>query len=170
MVQGRTLFPYIFLYDSSPRIIGCLTVILVLIPIVDIGSVKNLEYNSTNIMNPQYTEQLLYLQAIEFSTPLIGAIIAVVFATATVGFYIRTRNKENTWSLTSLDDKETSIVKLLDSEGGEVKQKKLADNFGWSDAKVSRLTTSLEDKNIIEKSMVERENVVRLNSSNRVEE
>lgn len=122
-------------------------------------------------MHPQYINPVLpYLQATEFSTPLIATIIAIVVVTVAIGFYARTISEDKTWSLTNLDEEETNIVNLLDSEDGKVKQKKFSTEFDWSDAKVSRLTTRLEDKNIVEKSMVERENIVRLNESNRIEE
>jgi uncharacterized membrane protein len=123
------------------------------------------------MMNPQYINQVLpYLQGTEFPTPLISTIVAMVVVTMVVGAYVRTGSEDKTWSLTNLDEEETNIVNLLDSEDGEVKQKKFSTEFDWSDAKVSRLTTRLEDKNIVEKSMVERENIVRLNESNRIEE
>lgn len=123
------------------------------------------------MMYSQFIDQVsLYLQATQFSTPIIATVIAIIFVTVAVGVYTRSRSEDETWSLSNLDEEETNIVNLLDSENGEVKQKKFATEFDWSDAKVSRLTTRLEDKNVVEKAMIERENVIRLKGSNRIEE
>lgn len=123
------------------------------------------------MMYSQFIDQVsLYLQATQFSTPIIATVIAIIFVTVAVGVYTRSRSEDESWSLSNLDEEETNIVNLLDSENGEVKQKKFATEFDWSDAKVSRLTTRLEDKNVVEKAMIERENVIRLKGSNRIEE
>lgn len=52
------------------------------------------------------------------------------------------------------------IMDIIDDSGGQLKQKELVQETGWSEAKVSRITSALEEKGAIEKLQIGRENIV----------
>lgn len=57
---------------------------------------------------------------------------------------------------------EERVIRLVESAGGRVKQKQINEETGWSSAKVSKLTSKLEDEGRIEKLRMGRENILEL--------
>ncbi|MFB6282463.1 MAG: helix-turn-helix transcriptional regulator [Halobacteria archaeon] len=53
------------------------------------------------------------------------------------------------------------VLRILDAEGGEMKQKTLVEETDWSQSKVSQVTSGLEDQGEIEKLRMGRENIIR---------
>jgi uncharacterized membrane protein len=106
-------------------------------------------------------------QLVSVGSPILVGGVAVLLLASVVAVYTYNRGENNSWSVNDLDEEEKQVVELLESHNGKVKQKKIATEIEWSDAKASRLTTSLEEKNVIVKKMIERENQVELNSSDR---
>lgn len=76
-------------------------------------------------------------------------------------------NEDDSWSVNNLETDEEKIVGLLEENDGRIKQKKIEDEFEWSKTKVSRLTSKLEDDNVIEKLTIGRENLINLNAKNK---
>jgi hypothetical protein len=57
---------------------------------------------------------------------------------------------------------EERVLKLLDEEGGRVKQQRIASEFDWTDAKTSQVVGGLDEAGDVEKFRIGRENVVAL--------
>lgn len=53
------------------------------------------------------------------------------------------------------------VMELVDSCGGRIKQKELVRRTGWSEAKVSRVTSALAEDGYLEKLQIGRENVIK---------
>lgn len=83
--------------------------------------------------------------------------------------YRRTSSDDGGWSEDELQTEEEQVVSLLEEHDGRMKQKSLADTFDWSDAKVSRVTSSLAENDVLEKLTIGRENVLQLNESGRAD-
>lgn len=60
---------------------------------------------------------------------------------------------------------EERVIRLVESAGGRVKQKQINEETGWSSAKVSKLTSKLEDEGRIEKLRMGRENILELSGN-----
>jgi|GEM_PF-4697121 len=56
------------------------------------------------------------------------------------------------------DDKR--VLSMIESEGGRMKQKHVVEETGWSEAKVSKLTSRMEDDGRITKIRLGRENIL----------
>ena len=56
------------------------------------------------------------------------------------------------------DDKR--VLSMIESEGGRMKQKHVVEETGWSEAKVSKLTSRMEDEGMITKIRLGRENIL----------
>ena len=50
------------------------------------------------------------------------------------------------------------VLRMIESEGGRMKQKHIVEETGWSEAKVSKLTSEMEDEGAIAKIRLGREN------------
>lgn len=57
---------------------------------------------------------------------------------------------------------EERVLRLLESEGGRIKQQQIATEFDWTDAKTSQVVGSLRDEDAVETFRIGRENVVTL--------
>ena len=101
--------------------------------------------------------------------PAIGVGVITVFIILIAGgvLYSRRSGGDSNWSTSDLQTEEERIVELLENNDGRIKQKMVAEEFDWSDAKVSRVTSSLEEDEVLEKLMIGRENVLELNESDR---
>jgi hypothetical protein len=64
-------------------------------------------------------------------------------------------------SFENLPDAER-VLKIVDTEDGRMKQKHLVERTGWSEAKVSQVTSRLEDEGEITKLRMGRENIIQL--------
>jgi len=108
---------------------------------------------------------------IESLDPVIASIILliVVLISASSVAYRRV-NTDSGWSIDDLEGDEKSVVDLLENNKGRVEQKLISDEMKWSDAKTSRLTSSLIDKKVVEKVRENRQNYVILDNGARHEE
>jgi uncharacterized membrane protein len=52
------------------------------------------------------------------------------------------------------------VLRMIESEGGRMKQKRVVEETGWSEAKVSKLTSRMEDEGDITKIRLGRENIL----------
>lgn len=104
--------------------------------------------------------------------PILPIAVIGVGLLAVVGgvFYRRDSDTGDDWSQDELQTEEERVVSLLEQHDGRVKQKLLAGEFDWSDAKVSRVTSNLEENSVLEKLTIGRENVLQLNQSGRADE
>jgi hypothetical protein len=68
---------------------------------------------------------------------------------------------DETADLSLLSDEER-VERLLERNGGRMKQARIVEETGWSDAKVSQLLTSMADEGRIEKLRLGRENLISL--------
>jgi hypothetical protein len=57
---------------------------------------------------------------------------------------------------------EERVLRLLDEEGGRIKQQRIAEEFDWTDAKTSQVVGALRDEDAVETFRIGRENVVTL--------
>jgi len=57
---------------------------------------------------------------------------------------------------------EDRVRRLLDRNGGRVRQAAIADEFDWSDSKTSRVVSTMADDGVVEKLRIGRENVIDL--------
>lgn len=57
---------------------------------------------------------------------------------------------------------EERVLRLLESEGGRIKQQEIAGEFDWTDAKTSQVVGKLRDDDAVETFRIGRENVVTL--------
>ncbi|ESS09214.1 MAG: hypothetical protein A07HN63_01003 [uncultured archaeon A07HN63] len=55
---------------------------------------------------------------------------------------------------------EEQVVKLLDENGGRMKQKRVVEELGWTDAKTSKVVSGLREEGEIESFRIGRENVL----------
>jgi len=62
------------------------------------------------------------------------------------------------------------VLRIVEDEGGRMKQKRVVEETGWSEAKVSQVTSSLEDEGEIRKLRMGRENILELNDEEEDEE
>ncbi|MFB6108018.1 MAG: helix-turn-helix transcriptional regulator [Haloplanus sp.] len=62
----------------------------------------------------------------------------------------------------SLLSDEERVERLLERNGGRMKQARIVDETGWSDAKVSQLLSSMADEERVEKLRLGRENLISL--------
>lgn len=65
---------------------------------------------------------------------------------------------------TELTDEEV-VLQLLSTNGGRMKQSRIVEDTGWSKAKVSRLLSSMEEHDEIEKRTHGRENLIFLGTA-----
>ncbi|MFB6139243.1 MAG: helix-turn-helix transcriptional regulator [Halosimplex sp.] len=57
---------------------------------------------------------------------------------------------------------EERVIRLLEDEGGRIKQQRIAGEFDWTDAKTSQVVGTLRDEDAVETFRIGRENVVAL--------
>ena len=57
---------------------------------------------------------------------------------------------------------EEQVLELIESEGGRMKQKAVAERLGWTDAKTSQVTKKLRENDELEGFRLGRENVLSL--------
>lgn len=73
------------------------------------------------------------------------------------------RSKKTRTNSHRLKSDQESIVEFVMENGGRVKQKEITNSLDWSKSKISRVTNKMEDKNLLSKLKIGRENVVKLN-------
>lgn len=104
---------------------------------------------------------LLYLEFFE-SNLLAIVVLFSLLCVITLGTYMRLKSENSESSIDSLEGNEKKVVDFVKSNGGEVKQKRISDEFEWSDAKTSRISTSLVEKGVVEKNRKDRQNVLEI--------
>lgn len=108
---------------------------------------------------------------IESLDPIIASVIVLLVAVLYAGSVAYRRSKtDSRWSVSELDDEEEEIVELLQENDGKINQKEISNKMEFSDAKTSRLTSSLINKNAVDKVREERQNYVIINSEERSED
>lgn len=108
---------------------------------------------------------------IESLDPIIASVIVLLVAVLYAGSVAYRRSKtDSRWSVSELDDEEEDIVELLQENDGKINQKEISNEMEFSDAKTSRLTSSLINKNAVDKVREERQNYVTINSEERSED
>lgn len=121
--------------------------------------------------------ELVFEESTSTDLPLIpigGGIGVVILVIVSVLFMKnRTTNSEEkdntTWNTDELKTEGERIVEILESNDGRVKQKKVASELDWSDSKVSRVTSNMQEKGVIEKLTIGRENVLNLKEDDKEE-
>ncbi len=100
----------------------------------------------------------------ESGTPLWPVIIAVILLLLGAGIaYYRYSGFDSPSTDSNLDlSDEEKVMNILSESGGKIKQKDIVDETGWSAAKVSQVTSKLNDKGEIEKQKMGRENIISL--------
>ena len=103
------------------------------------------------------------------------ALVVVISVVAVV--YHQTRTDEEAEALaeedqtqeateeTTLEEPESDderVLSMIESEGGRMKQKHVVEETGWSEAKVSKLTSRMEDEGTLTKIRLGRENILEL--------
>ncbi|MFP4633343.1 MAG: helix-turn-helix transcriptional regulator [Halobacteriales archaeon] len=95
---------------------------------------------------------------------LVTALVVVAaLALGGVATYLYRRDTEEDEELDveSVPD-DDRVLDLVESAGGQMKQKKVVEETGWSEAKVSQVTSRLEEDGRMTKLRMGRENVLRL--------
>lgn len=96
---------------------------------------------------------------------LIGGAIALAYRRAWIPID-RFRSQESAGSSTPADlellSNEEQVLQVLESRGGRMKQRELADELGWTAAKTSQVTGDLRDSGKLEGFRLGRENVLRI--------
>ena len=72
------------------------------------------------------------------------------------------RDDEATEPPEELLSNEERVIKLLEANGGRIKQQQIATEYDWTDAKTSQVVGSLRDEDAVETFRIGRENVVAL--------
>lgn len=90
---------------------------------------------------------------------IVGIGVALVLALLLIGSSL---GKEEEGIPQALKDDERKIMEIVESSGGEIKQKRIVDNVEFSKAKVSRLIHDLKERGLLETKKVGRTNRVRL--------
>lgn len=92
----------------------------------------------------------------------------IFFLIGGVVYKVKSRD-DDLWIYDNLSEDEQTFVDVLENNEENTKQKYISDQLDWSDAKTSRVTSSLVEKNVIKKERNERLNYVNLLSQNRKE-
>lgn len=101
----------------------------------------------------------------EFPAGVVAAFVAVVAALG-AGVYVLNRRDEDgdtSGDLAGVEDAVPDterVMNMVGEAGGKMKQKKIVEETGWSEAKVSQVTSKLEDQGEIRKLRMGRENVL----------
>lgn len=115
------------------------------------------------------------------STPLLAALVAIVFVGVAAAFLALRRRggtseggvgdrgdgeagAETTAAPTDdeLLSNEEQVLRLIESEGGRMKQQAVAERLGWTDAKTSQVTKKLRESGELDGFRLGRENVLSL--------
>lgn len=95
--------------------------------------------------------------------PNIGIAIVGVMILLGIGYVLVSTDSEG-WTYESLSEDEQMVVDLLRDNNGRVNQKQISDDLEYSDAKTSRITSSLIEMNVVTKSREDRQNYIILNT------
>jgi len=79
----------------------------------------------------------------------------------------RERGAEGEAEVVSDDER---VLRMIETEGGRMKQKHLVEETGWSEAKVSKLTSNMEEEGKITKIRLGRENILEIKDEEEEEE
>jgi uncharacterized membrane protein len=108
----------------------------------------------------------MVLQSI-IETELIGIIVfVIVILLVAPVLYVQQKDNDDNWSVQELDEEQTRVINYLKKEDGKTLQKSISENFDWSDAKTSRITSELIEKGAVEKNRQDRQNYISVKSEN----
>lgn len=96
--------------------------------------------------------------------PSIGIAIVGIMIFLGIGYVLGSTDSE-VWTYESLSDDEQMVVDLIRDNNGRINQKQISDDLDWSDAKTSRITSSLIEIDVVTKSREDRQNYIILNTS-----
>lgn len=94
--------------------------------------------------------------------PIGGLVIFIGLILLGSRFVTKEPNGDNDTVTTELQTDGEKIVTLLQNNDGRMKQKHIRSQLDWSNSKVSRVASTLEQKGVIEKLTIGRENVLSL--------
>lgn len=109
-------------------------------------------------------EQLAVVDKYEPLIYVLGMLVIVLAAAGGVIYLRRTREQRKTIAsvFPVLKEDEQEVLRYIIDEEGEVEQRQIVSDMSYSKAKVSRLISDLEERNLLEKEKAGRVNVVRL--------
>lgn len=108
----------------------------------------------------------MVLQSI-IETELIGIIVfVIVILLVAPVLYVQQKDNDDNWSVQELDEEQTRVINYLKKEDGKTLQKSISENFDWSDAKTSRITSELIERGAVEKNRQDRQNYISVKSEN----
>lgn len=109
-------------------------------------------------------EELAVLEKIAFQQlAVILAVVVLLLAAAIALVYRRHTERKTIASIFPvLKDDEKEVLRYIIDEGGEVEQREIVQDSDYSKAKISKLVSDLEERNLIEKEKRGRINVVTL--------
>jgi len=104
--------------------------------------------------------------------------VVVVLSVAAIVYHSRVDTAVDTETEASVEDRETEeiaedtedeqitdderVLSMIESEDGKMKQKRVVEETGWSEAKVSKLTSQMENEGVITKIRLGRENILEI--------
>lgn len=95
-----------------------------------------------------------------------GMIAVLVFGAGAVGYYLRRDGGQEQETIAAvfpvLKDDEQEVIRYIVDHDGEVEQRDIVADCSFSKAKVSKLLSDLEDRNMVEKQKQGRVNIVSL--------
>jgi uncharacterized membrane protein len=109
----------------------------------------------------------LVLQSITNTEILVLAVLFCTVLLAGAVLYIQRSEDDDKWTSDELNDEQSNVIDYLEENDGKILQKSISDNFDWSDAKTSRITSELIDLGAVEKTRDNRQNYISINSEDR---
>lgn len=95
-----------------------------------------------------------------------AALLAAVVLSGGVAYYFRRHQEDNGDSIAAifpvLKDDEQLVIRYIIDNDGEVEQREIVENVDYSKAKISKLLSDLEDRDLVEKEKQGRVNIVKL--------
>ncbi|MDY6776603.1 MAG: hypothetical protein SVQ76_00695 [Candidatus Nanohaloarchaea archaeon] len=124
---------------------------------------RNVSLGDTLEYSVKY-EELAVLEKIALRQITVLLAIAVLLLTAAVVYAWRRQREEKTIAsvFPVLKEDEKEVLRYMIDNEGEVEQREMVSRMDYSKAKISRLVSDLEDRNLIEKEKQGRINVVKL--------
>lgn len=84
--------------------------------------------------------------------------LALVLAIASVSAIYLRSDQDETWNISDLSEEQKDLVEYIKKNELKIPQKSASDQFGWSDARTSRVTSELVDLGVVEKEREDRTN------------
>lgn len=125
----------------------------------DVSTGETIQYSAT------YEELQVFDQIPSWI--LAGILLFLILSAGAAALYARdTDNGNGKKTIASifpvLKDDEQLVVRYIIDQGGEVEQRDIVENVSYSKAKISKLLSDLEERNLVEKQKQGRVNIVKL--------